>query len=285
MMGGAFRPGPVMKQVARAILKRAVATATRHAGLRRMILFGHARWHARDGANRVHPFDRRMGIAAGGCIPGCLLTSGSDADAGNTAYLGSPPDSVRQVLSVIANPADWAFIDVGCGMGRALAVASEFAFRSVTGIELSPDLVRVARANAAIIASRHPSRSGIVVEQGDASRPHLTGPTVLMLYHPFGAVLMQRLVRTLQAAIDAGYAVIVVYLNPVHGGQLDASPGFARLYAETVTHSPQDRAHAVDDDVAIVAWQAGLVSQPPQPGCDRPIVIAKPDWQARLATW
>lgn len=274
-----------MKRGARAILKRVVATATRYAGVRRVILSGHARLHAGDGTHRPHPFDQTMGIAAGGCIPGYLLTSGSDADAGNTAYLGSPPDSVRRVLSVIANPADWAFIDVGCGMGRALAVASEFAFRSVTGIELSPELVRVARANAAIVASRHPSRPGIVVEQGDASRPHLTGATVLMLYHPFGAALMGRLVHSLQAAIDTGHAVVVVYLNPVHGGQLDASPRFTRLYAESVTHSPQDRPHAVDDDVAIVAWQAGPVSQPPRPGCDRAIVIAKPDWQARLATW
>lgn len=271
------------KRMVRAALKRLVTVATRRPALRRIILFGHASWHARDGAHRLHPFDQRSGIAAGGCIPGYLLTSGSDADASNTAYLGSPPDTLRQALSVIANLQDWAFVDVGCGMGRALAVASEYPFKSITGIELSPDLVRVARANAAIVAARHPSRPVIVVEQGDASRPRLTGPAVLMLYHPFGAELVGRLVECLEAATAAGHAVIVMYLNPVHGARLDASPVFSRLYAATVTHSDEDREHAVDDDVAVVMWQAGSAKLPPRPGSDLPILIAKPDWQARLA--
>lgn len=270
------------RRVVRSGLKRLLAVATANAGLRRLLILGHAKAHAHDGVYRLHPFDRRMGIAAGGCLPGYLLASGAAEDAHSTAYLGCPPDSLRQALALVPAPQDWAFLDLGCGMGRALVVASEFPFRSVLGIELSPDLVRRARANAAIVAARHPQRPAIMVEQGDASRPRLAGPTVVMLYHPFGGELVARLVRCLEDAVGAGHAVIVLYINPVHGGQLDASPAFSRVYADTVAHSAEDREHAADDDEVMVIWQGGAPTLPPRPGCERAIVVAKADWQARL---
>ena len=34
---------------------------------------------------------------------------------------------------------EFTFIDVGCGKGRALLLASEFPFRRIVGVELSPE--------------------------------------------------------------------------------------------------------------------------------------------------
>ncbi len=273
---------PTPRRIVRSGLKRLLAIATANAALRRLLILGHAKVHARDGFYQPHPFDRRMGIAAGGFLPSYLIPSGAGEDAHSTAYLGCAPDTLRRALSLIPDPQDWAFLDLGCGMGRALVMASGFPFRSILGIELSPDLVRRARANAAIVAARHPERPAITVEQGDASRPRLTGPTVVMLYHPFGGELVARLVRCLEAAVGAGHAVIVLYLNPVHGDRLDASAVFSRLYADTVPHSAEDHEHAPDDDTVVVAWQAGAPKLPPRPGCDKAIIVAKVDWQARL---
>jgi hypothetical protein len=42
---------------------------------------------------------------------------------------------------------EWDFVDLGAGKGRALFVASRFAFRKIIGVELSADLCAIARRN------------------------------------------------------------------------------------------------------------------------------------------
>lgn len=265
----------------RHILTRLAAVVARLGPLRRVMILGHARLHARHPLYRRHPFDVRMGTLTGGTLPRYLLSSGREEDADTTAYIGCAPDTLRRALSMIPDPARWQFIDLGCGKGRALVVASEFPFRCVRGIELSPDLVRRARANAAVVAARHRDRPAIVVEQGDASCPRLDAPSVLMLYHPFGDRLVQRLVRHLEGLVAAGQAVVVLYMNPVHGDRFDASAAFSRYHAATMPHSAEDRAHLPEDSEAVVTWKAGLPDLPSRPGCDR-LAIVSSGWRARL---
>ena len=41
----------------------------------------------------------------------------------------------------------YVFIDIGSGMGRALLMASEFPFKQLVGIELSPTFHQIAQQN------------------------------------------------------------------------------------------------------------------------------------------
>ena len=231
--------------------------------------------------NRAHPYDVRMGIRASGFLPTYLLYTGRPEDEHNNSYLGCVPDTLRRVLAVLPDPARWAFIDLGCGKGRALAVASELPFRSILGIELSPDLVRVARSNARVIARREPGRTRIDLQVGDASVPAIAGPTVLLLYNSFDAPLVERLLDTVEAAAAGGSPVLFVYLNPVHGRLLDAREGFSRWYAASLELVPGARGLAPDRGAAVGMWLAGA-GLAPLPGCDRVIAVKDKRMRAEL---
>ena len=64
-------------------------------------------------------------------------------------YQASPWGPFRAVLeSLDLRYEEFTFIDIGCGKGRTLLLASEFRFKRVIGVELSEELAAVARRNA-----------------------------------------------------------------------------------------------------------------------------------------
>ena len=72
-----------------------------------------------------------------------------------------------------------------------MLVAAERRFREVVGVDLSAELVEIARANAAIMQARQSGRAPIRVVVGDAANyPLPSGDLVLFLYNPFGAPLV-----------------------------------------------------------------------------------------------
>ena len=56
---------------------------------------------------------------------------------------------VRQLLHGLEISQRDAFMDVGCGKGRMVCVAAQYPFARVVGVEISPELSTVARANVA----------------------------------------------------------------------------------------------------------------------------------------
>ena len=249
--------------------------------LRRVAAIAYMRLRPKGRTSERGPFDRSLGIDTAGFLPPALLSLGKQG-AHASPYLACVPGSLRRVLSHVPSPQRWAFIDLGCGKGRGLAVASELPFRTVTGLELSPDLVRIARANARQIARRQPGRTPIDILLADASAPQIGGPTVLMLFHSFDATLVSRLLDVVEAAAGSRHPVLFVYVNPVHGHLADARSCLRRWFAEYVLHDEAERAYALGDGEAVVIWQAGGLAGPGLPGCDRPITVRIEGWQAVL---
>lgn len=227
-----------------------------------------------------HPLDRRYGVRTQAPLPLHLSQTGSSADAHMIPYAGCVPSVLRRALEALAPDfAAAGFIDLGCGKGRALVVASEYPFHGVLGVELNPDLVRAARANARRIARRHPARTPIDVREGDASRPALPdGDAVVFLYHPFGAPLVRRLCDHL--AEHRSGRLLVVYENPVHGAAFDAHPGFARAYAAMLELEPDEAGFGFDDTESVVAWRLSRPGDPaPVAGAEAQIVTIKPEYR------
>lgn len=104
--------------------------------------------HRKDPFMLRHPVDVEYQIETSGCRPGSLLHSGDGADRHVTGYAGSQPSTVLRVVNEIEQPREYIFIDIGCGKGRVLAIASKLGFRRVIGIEMSPELCRVAVENS-----------------------------------------------------------------------------------------------------------------------------------------
>lgn len=217
------------------------------------------------GWNRRHPFDRRYGTDTSGTVAIEQLTSTPLLQAHGVFYAGSQPSVARAGLNALPPVNGFTFVDIGCGKGRIVLVATEYPFARIVGLDMSNDLLDVARRNAEIVRRREPSRPAVEFIQADATTFEFpAGDLVVYMYHPFDAPLMERVVAQLERAIaQQPRRVYVVYCNPVAGRCFDASPHFTRYFAETVAYSNEDRGFGPDVADPLVIWQAGTLPSPP----------------------
>ena len=104
----------------------------------------------------VHPFDREFGVETSGLLYAEDLPSGQRDDLYNAGYFGVAPSALRQILERLAFDFEkYTFFDLGSGKGRALLIASEYPFHAIAGVELSPKLHAIAKANLAAYRGRH----------------------------------------------------------------------------------------------------------------------------------
>jgi hypothetical protein len=89
---------------------------------------------------RTHPIDRLHGIDTGGFVGVEKIHHDKNLIQLINPYGGSQPSIVYTGLAALGDVRNNTFVDLGCGKGRAITVASEFPFRKIVGIELSADL-------------------------------------------------------------------------------------------------------------------------------------------------
>jgi SAM-dependent methyltransferase len=210
-------------------------------------------------APQAHPIDREYGIDTSGYMGLQELDSGKSSDIYNASYCGSQPSIVRKALQALPDHRSFTFLDLGCGKGRALAVASEFPFRRIVGVELAPSVASIARANAEIIRSRFPGRTPIEIVEGDAMTAAIPdGPVVIFFYHPFYRKIMKAVLRNIEKwLLRSQSRAFVVYYNPFYFYLYDKSRMFRRFYVATMGYEPHEKGTAFDDaDEAVAIWQS-----------------------------
>ena len=239
----------------------------------------------RAGTDRAHPIDRAYGIRTSTFIPGHALLRDAAA-AKSTAYAAAQPSIVRYALNQIPDPQNWIFLDLGSGMGRILVVASEYPFREVVGVELSPTLAVLAEQNIEIVRQRHPNRSPIRVVTGDALAYDLPdAPLVVFLYRPFARDGTERLVRRLEAKlVQSSHPLTVVFYNPVWADVLDASKELVRTHAVSVPYDDSEIGFGPDESDTIAIWKDRQhVSVVDPQAAARRILVSNSGWRAELA--
>jgi SAM-dependent methyltransferase len=193
-----------------------------------------------------HPFDQRYGTDTSGLIGGGSLATGHSHDVYITAYAGIAPSRLEAALDRwrasigSARVEDYTFVDLGCGKGRALLLASRMPFREVIGIELNPQLAAIAQHNVERWKDLSEARSQITIQIGDATTPSLPdGPTVLFLYNSFAEPLVQRLAENLDRASTAR-SVEVIYQNADFAHAFATQPSCKKLWSGSLLLSPED---------------------------------------------
>jgi SAM-dependent methyltransferase len=192
----------------------------------------------------VHPFDREHGLETSGLIQAWRLGMRHRHAEFATAYMGVPPSRMRAVLERWRStpgsvPTEaCAFVDVGCGKGRALLLASEMPFREVMGVELAGDLVTVARSNVARWNLSGRMRSPVKVVHEDATEVELPeGPLLVYLFNPFGPPVLRRMLQRLQ---QLQQSVDVLYLFPKEEEVFAEFPEFELLWREDMRLAAHD---------------------------------------------
>ena len=176
-------------------------------------------------------FDLAHGVDTAGFRGWRELRGGRESDPYNSGYLAADAALSRNLLGSVAAPERFTFVDLGCGKGRVLVLATEFGFRRVIGVEIDPALAQVARRNAAVVRARFPERAPIEIIQGDAAAVRLPPePLVVFLNHPFWAPVLRQVMGNLAASLaEAPREVLVLYLNPVLSKVLDETPWLERV--------------------------------------------------------
>ena len=179
----------------------------------------------------------------------------------NTAYYGIAPSLFDRALALVGSPVgpvsspDWSrftFVDLGCGKGRALLLASRYAFHAIVGVELDPTLAAIAQANLHAFQAPWQQCRSLVALQADATAFELPPTAMLLyLYHPFLAPALKRVLRRLERSLRQHPRELwLVYINPEAAHVLRSFPF---LHEQSRTTLPIDAADALPDRLG--SWQ------------------------------
>jgi len=148
---------------------------------------------------RKEAFDARFGTDTAAPV------LGRDRTPGAYFYVATTASVIYEILSSLALPPDtFAFVDMGSGKGRALLVASEFAFARLVGIELSPHLHRIAQDNIKRYSPASQQCTAFELHCMDVvDYEYGPEPPVLFLFDPFGRETLQSVIANLEASLRA----------------------------------------------------------------------------------
>lgn len=134
-------------------------------------------------------------------------------------YQASEPRLFEEILrSLPVNVEGFTFIDLGSGKGRALLMASDYAFQRIIGVELLAELNEVAVANIARYKSDRQKCFAIEAHAGDARRFDFPAePIIVYLFNPFPRHVLREVLANLHASMrSAPRPVYVIYHNLIH---------------------------------------------------------------------
>jgi len=153
---------------------------------------------------REHEFDAQYAIDTAGVVHlRSLEIESANRDFG-VRYEATNPEWFRELMGALPiEYPEFVFVDFGAGKGRALALASEFPFRRIVGVEFSADLTAAARRNLASFRSdRQQCREFEVVCTDAVDFEIPDDPAVLYFYNPFGEPVLSRVLANIRRSYE-----------------------------------------------------------------------------------
>jgi len=165
---------------------------------------------------RDRGFDTKYGTDTAGSVPPEQLGI-TDAAVRDQAilYLPSPTRVTRWMFDNIGvEHREFSFVDLGCGKGRVLLVGSDYPFRRIVGVEISPELAAIARRNIERYQPASRRCQDVTVTNVDATRFEFPATNLLLhLYHPFEPAITTAVLANLQRSVEAApRKVVIAYL-------------------------------------------------------------------------
>lgn len=134
-----------------------------------------------------------------------------------TPYFAIEPWLFEQIMQALPIQfADFTFVDLGSGKGRALLLAAAYGFRRIIGVEFLPELHRVAEENIRKFAASEPLAPQIQSACMDAREFEFPeGPLVVYLFNPFPEAVFAAVLTNLRKSWQASpRPVFIAYRSP-----------------------------------------------------------------------
>ena len=109
------------------------------------------------------------------------------------------------------------FVDIGCGKGRAMAVALAYGFEKITGIDFSQRLILVAQKNMDMAMGKfgHKPISLLCEDAKDYIIPD--DADCIFLFNPFDEFIMHHVVQNIsKSLVKQPRNLTVLYANPLY---------------------------------------------------------------------
>jgi len=153
--------------------------------------------------HQAKAFDRREGVDTAGSIQlNGLTIVGPNKAFGNEA-VSTSPKSFTWLLNQAPIPEGATFVDIGCGKGRTVLLASQ-RFEQAVGVEFASELVTLAKQNTRAFANKHPDSGAMsIVCQDAADYKFSDGPLLVYFYNPFSEALFRQVIGNLVASLAA----------------------------------------------------------------------------------
>lgn len=177
----------------------------------------------------MHPYDAWWDWRLDGINTfGYAAAVGSIDDPGWQGHY--KPVSYRDILAILRHVgigADDVFVDLGCGLGRAVFAASWLGAKRSVGVEIDKNLF--AKCNENATRGRH--ADGKVDFACVPAETYLqSDTTIVFMFHPFGAGTMGSVVELLDSELDQRRRSLkLIYMNPVFDHVLQASRHLKRV--------------------------------------------------------
>jgi predicted RNA methylase len=181
-------------------------------------------------------YDKRTGVDTAADQPGLEFPDG--VTFGDAVYYARVPRRAfaKMMSELPVAPADFTFIDLGCGKGAALLLALDHGFRSLVGVELNDRLASIAEQNLERFTAAGNYRAAVEIIRGDVVHFQFpeNAPSVVYLYNPFGAATLGAVLDNLENSLRrAPRNLVVAYYSPAHRGQLDERVFLERIPGRT----------------------------------------------------
>jgi SAM-dependent methyltransferase len=172
----------------------------------------------------VNDFDLKYGTDTGGIEPLWKFKICSRNARFGASYQATQEQELACAVNYLREDLQtFTFIDIGCGKGRTLLVASDLGFEKVIGIEFVPEFVEIARTN---LAKRQTDNAAVL--HLDAAEFHFPNSNmVVYLYNPFTQEVLRKVVANLQECHSK--KLYVIYKVPKCAEVLDSS-GFLKRF-------------------------------------------------------
>src|SRR5262249_44405219 len=115
----------------------------------------------------------------------------------HSPYQPTDPALFREMMAALEiDFCEFTFIDIGSGKGRTLLMATDYPFRRILGVELLPDLHRIAQENIGKYKSDTQQCFAIEATRGDAREfAFPPAPMVLYLFNPLPEAGLEQLLK------------------------------------------------------------------------------------------
>jgi SAM-dependent methyltransferase len=147
-------------------------------------------------------------------------------------YQPTDPQEFRDLMAkVMIDFADFVFVDLGSGKGRALLMASEYPFREIVGVEIQAELNAIAEQN---IERFHPEQQKCTKIRTicmDARDYEFTPePLLLYLFNPFPEYVFETVLKNLKRSLDEHpRQAFIVYNTPFAAEPIESVPFLQKL--------------------------------------------------------